>query len=154
MDKLEQDEITMKLEEAENLKLQYLNKIQSATSQIIYSHDSDIELAEKFTQFLFIYEKNSNFKGKPSFKNLVHYFRRYGNSIAECKQKNRIIKTNYRNMEKQINFYQFMKKGQNQPKKNIHSKKSLGKPLADSYFNYRHQSLYRNSIRGSSADNQ
>ena len=99
MDKLEQDEITMKIEETEKLKLQYLNNIQSTTSQINYSHDSDIELAEEFTQFSNIYEKNSNFKGKPSIKKFVHYCCRYGNSIAECKQKNRIIKTNYRNME-------------------------------------------------------
>ena len=34
VDKLEQAEITMKLEETENLKLQYVNRIQTKTTQI------------------------------------------------------------------------------------------------------------------------
>ena len=59
---------------------------------------------------------------------------------------------NQNKLQKHGELNKFMKKGQNLPKKNIHSNKSLGKPLADSYFNYRQQSLYRNNIRGSSAD--
>ena len=41
VDKLEQTEITMKLEETENLKLQYVINIQTTTSQINHIRDSD-----------------------------------------------------------------------------------------------------------------
>ena len=37
----------MKLEETENLKLQYVNNIQTTTSQINNINDSDTELSEK-----------------------------------------------------------------------------------------------------------
>ena len=50
-------------------------------------HDSDIELAEKFTQVLNICENNPNFKSKPSFEKWCDYCRRYGHSITECRQK-------------------------------------------------------------------
>ena len=50
--KLEQAEIIMKLEETENIKLQFVNNIQTTTSQINHIHDSDTELAEKITQIL------------------------------------------------------------------------------------------------------
>ena len=46
-DKLAQAEITMKLEEAENLKLQYVNNIQTTTTQINNIHNSDVDLSEK-----------------------------------------------------------------------------------------------------------
>ena len=49
VDKLEQAQITMKLEETENIKLQYVNKIQTTTSQINHIHDSDTEL-QKITK--------------------------------------------------------------------------------------------------------
>ena len=41
VDKLEQAEIIVKLEETENLKLQYVNNIQTTTSQINNINDSD-----------------------------------------------------------------------------------------------------------------
>ena len=47
----------MKLEATENLKLQYVNNIHTRTSQINNIHASDIELAEKITQILNMYEK-------------------------------------------------------------------------------------------------
>ena len=40
----------MKLEETENLKSQYVNNINTTTSQMNNFHDSDTELAEKITQ--------------------------------------------------------------------------------------------------------
>ena len=46
VDEVEQAEITLKLEEKENLKLQYGNNIQTTFSQINNIHDSDNELAE------------------------------------------------------------------------------------------------------------
>ena len=87
LDKLEQAEITMKLEETENLKLQYVNRIETNTTHIHNIQESDIDPTEKITEILNIYEKNSNFKGQPSFKKWCNYCRRYGHSIAEYRQK-------------------------------------------------------------------
>ena len=100
VDKLEQAEITKKLEETEN----HINNI----------HDSVVDLTEKVTEILNIYEKNPNFKGKPSFKKGCNYCRRYGHSIAECRQKqqdNQNKPQKYKEPNK--SFYQFMKKDQN-----------------------------------------
>ena len=59
VDKLEQAEITMKLEETENLKLQYDNNnlSKTTTSHVNNTNDSDTELSEKITEILNIYEK-------------------------------------------------------------------------------------------------
>ena len=51
VDKLEQTEITMKLQETENLNLQYVNSIETNTTQINNIHDSDVDLTEKITDF-------------------------------------------------------------------------------------------------------
>ena len=96
VDKLEYAEITRKLEETKNLKLQYVNNIQTTTSQTNHIHDSDTEIAEKITQKLNIYEKYANFKGKPSFKKWCNYCRRYGHSIAECRQKQQDTQKNHK----------------------------------------------------------
>ena len=111
---LEQAEITMKHEETENLKLQNVNRVETITTQINNIHDSDVDLIEKITEILNIYEKNPNFKGKPSFKKWCNYCRRYGHSIAECRQKqqdNQIKPQKYKEPNK--SFYQYMKKDQN-----------------------------------------
>ena len=71
VDKLEQAEITMKLNETENLKLQYVNRIETNTTHINNIQESDTDLIEKITEILNIYEKHPNFKGKPSSKNGV-----------------------------------------------------------------------------------
>ena len=63
VEKLKRAEIAMKLEETKNLKLEYVNFVQTTTTQINIIHDS-----EKITEILNIYEKNPNFKVKPSFK--------------------------------------------------------------------------------------
>ena len=84
VDKLEQADLTMKLEETENFKLQYDNNIQTTATQINNIHKSDTDLSKKSTKTLNIYEKNQNFKGKSSFKKWCNYCRRYGHSIAEC----------------------------------------------------------------------
>ena len=80
VDKLEQAEITMKIEETENLKLQYVSNIATTTTQINNIHNSDIDLCEKIYEILNMYEKIPNFKGKPSFKKRCNYCRRYGHS--------------------------------------------------------------------------
>ena len=50
VDKLEQAEITMKLEETENLKLQYVNRIETNTTHINSIQESDTDLIEKITE--------------------------------------------------------------------------------------------------------
>ena len=47
VDKLVQTEITMKLEETENLKLQYVNRIETNTTHVNNLQDSDVDLSEK-----------------------------------------------------------------------------------------------------------
>ena len=86
VDKLEQAEITMKLEETEILKLQYVNRIETNTTRINNIQNSDVDLIEKITKILNTYEKNPNFKGKPSLKKWCNFCRRYGHSFAECRQ--------------------------------------------------------------------
>ena len=56
--------------------------IGSNTTHINNIQESDMDLTEKITDFLNIYERNPNFKGKPSFKKWCNYYRRYGHSIA------------------------------------------------------------------------
>ena len=73
VDKFEQAEITMILEETKNLKLQYVNNIQTTTTQRRDINDSDTDLFQKITEVLNIYEKNPNFKVKPSFKKWCNY---------------------------------------------------------------------------------
>ena len=130
VDKLEQAEITMKLEETENLKLQYVNRIETNTTSINNIQESDTDLVEKITEILNIYEKHPNFKGKPSFKKWCNYCRRYGHSISECRQKqqdNQNKPQKYKEPNK--SFYQYMKKDQNLPNKAVYSNNSSGKPL-------------------------
>ena len=57
VDKLEQAEITMKLEETENFKLQYVNIIHATTTKIKNIHNSDIDLSKTITEILNIYFK-------------------------------------------------------------------------------------------------
>ena len=130
VDKLEQAEITMKLEETENLKLQYVNRIETNTTNINNIQESDTDLVEKITEILNIYEKHPNFKGKSSFKKWCNYCRRYGHSISECRQKqqdNQNKPQKYKEPNK--SFYQYMKKDKNLPNKNVYSNNSSGKPL-------------------------
>ena len=143
----------MKLEETENLKFQYVRNIQTTTSQINNINDSDTELSEKITEILNIYEKNPNFIGKPSFKRRCNFCRRYGHSIAECRQKqqdNQFKPQKYREPNK--SFHQYMKKDQNLPNKNIHSDNSSGKPLPNNLNYSRQQSPYNTSYRGRSTN--
>ena len=99
VDKLEQAEITMKLEETENLKLQYVNRIETNTTHINNIQESDTDLVEKITELLNIYEKHPNFKGKPSFKKWCNT-----DTVFPNKDKNnKITKTNLKSIKNQIN---------------------------------------------------
>ena len=118
VDKLEQAEITMKLEETENLKLQYVNRIEMTPTNINNIQESDTDLVEKITEILDIYKKNPKFKGKPSFKKWCNYCRRYGHSISECRQKQQDSQNKpQKYKEPNKSFYQYMKKDQNLLKK-------------------------------------
>ena len=153
VDKLEQAEITMKLEETENLKLQYVNRIETASTNINNIQESDTDLVEKITEILNIYEKHPNFKGKPSFKKWCNYCRRYGHSISECRQKqqdNQNKPQKYKEPNK--SFYQYMKKDQNLPNKTVYSNNSSGKPLPNNTNYTRNQSPYSSSYRGRSPE--
>ena len=61
----------MKLEETENLKLQYVNRIETTPTNINNIQESETDLVEKITEILNIYEKNPNFKGKTIFQKMV-----------------------------------------------------------------------------------
>ena len=153
VDKLEQAEITMKLEETENLKLQYVNRIETNTTNINNIQESDTDLVEKITEILNIYEKHPNFKGKPSFKKWCNYCPRYGHSISECRQKqqdNQNKPQKYKEPNK--SFYQYMKKDQNLPNKSVYSNNSSGKPLPNNTNYTRTQSPYNSSYRGRSPE--
>ena len=144
--KLEQAEKTMKLEETENLKLQYVNRIETNTTHINNIQESDTDLIEKNTEILYIYEKNPNFKGKPSFKKWCNYCQRYGHSIAEYRQKQQDNQNKPQTRkEPSKSFYQYMKKDQNLSNKNIYSNNSSGKPLPSNSNYSRNQSPYSSS---------
>ena len=143
----------MKLEETENLKLQYVNRIKTNTTHINNIQESDTDLVEKINEILNIYEKHPNFQGKPSFKKWCHYCRRYGHSISECRQKqqdNQNKPEKYKELNK--SFYQYMNKDQNLPNKNVYSNNSSGKPIPNNTNYTRNQSPYNSSYRGRSPE--
>ena len=51
----------MKLEETENLKVQYVNRIQTNTTQIKNTHDSDVDFSEKIHEILNIIREKPKF---------------------------------------------------------------------------------------------
>ena len=93
----------MKLEETENLKLQYVNRIETNTTQINNIHNSDVDLTEKITEILNIYEKNPNFKGKPSFKKWRNYCRCTDIALLNVGKNNKITKINHKSTRNQTN---------------------------------------------------
>ena len=103
VDKLEQAEITMKLEETENLKLQYVNRIETASTNINNIQESDTDLVEKITEILNIYEKHPNFKGKPSFKKWCNIADDTDIAFLNVDKNSKIIKINLKNIKNQIN---------------------------------------------------
>ena len=54
----------MKLEETENLKLQYVTTIQTISPKMINTQILDRKLAEKKFKYIKIYEKNPTFKNQ------------------------------------------------------------------------------------------
>ena len=103
VDKLEHAEITMKLEETENLKLQNVNRIETNTTHINNIQESDTDLIEKITEILNIYEKHPNFKGKPSFKNGVIIADDTDTVFSNVDKNNKTIRINLKSTKNQIN---------------------------------------------------
>ena len=103
VDKLEQAEITMKLEETENLKLQKVNRIETNTTHIYNIQDSDVDLSEKITEIVYTYEKNPNFKGKPSLKKGVIIAEDTDTALPNIEKHNKIIKIDHQKTKNQIN---------------------------------------------------
>ena len=103
VDKLEQAEITMKLEETENLKLQYVNRIETNTTHINNIQESDTDLIEKITEILNIYEKHPNFKGKPPSKNDVIIADDTDTVFPNVDKNYKTIRINLKSIKNQIN---------------------------------------------------
>ena len=96
----------MKLEEAENLKLQYVNNIQTTTSQINNINDSDTELSEKITDISNIYEKS-----QVLMKNQNHLSKKWCNycrpntALLNEEKNNKITKINHKIKEDLTNNF-------------------------------------------------
>ena len=111
VNKLEQAEITMKLEVTENLKLQYVNNIQITTLLLYYFKqinliiDSDTDSSEKITKILNIYKKNPNFKSKPSFKKGVIIVDDTDRVLLNADKNNKITKINHKKIENPSNHF-------------------------------------------------
>ena len=96
VEKLEQAKITIKLIETENLNLNYVNNIQTTTSQINNLHDSNTELAEKITQILNIYGKKQFLKANHHSKNGVTNTVDMDIALLNVDKNNKIIRTNHK----------------------------------------------------------
>ena len=93
----------MKLEETENLKLQYVNRIETNTTHINNIQESDTDLIEKITEILNIYEKYPNFKGKPFFKKCVIIADDTDTVFPNVDKNNKTIRINLKSIKNQIN---------------------------------------------------
>ena len=154
VDKLEQAEITMKLEQTANLKLQYVNCIETNTTHINNIQESDRDLSEKVTEILNIYEKNPNCKGKRSFKKWGNYCRRYGYSNSECRQKQQDNQNKpQKQKEPNKSFNQYMKKIKTWQTR-IYSNNICGKLLPNNPNYSLKQLPYNSSYRGRSPEKE
>ena len=103
VDKLEQAEITMKQEDTENPKLQYVNNIQTKTTQINNIHKSDTDLSKKITEILNIYEKNQILKVNPHLKNGVTIAEDTDTVLLNADKNSKTIKIIHKCTKNQIN---------------------------------------------------
>ena len=104
VDKLEQAEITMKLEETENLKLQYVNRIETNTTHINNIQESDTGLIEKITEKLNIYEKKIQIlMANHLSKNGVITADVTDTVFPNVEKNNKIIRIYLKNIKNQIN---------------------------------------------------
>ena len=95
----------MKLEETESFTLQYVNRIQTNTTHINNIHDSDIDLSEKITEVLNIYEKNPNFKGRHLSRNGVIFAEDKDTALPSVDKNSKTTKKNHKNTKNEINHF-------------------------------------------------
>ena len=109
---------------------------------IIYKNQKQISL-KKITEILNIYEKNPNFKGKPSFKKWCNYCRRYGHSISECRQKQQDSQNKpQKYKEPNKSFYQYMKKRSKSTKQKCIQQQQFRKTTPEQYKLYKKINLH------------
>ena len=65
--------------------------------------ESDTDLIEKITEILNIYERNPNFKGKPSFKNGVIIADDTDTVFPNVDKNSKTVRINLKNTKNQIN---------------------------------------------------
>ena len=104
VDKLEQAEITRKLEETENLKLQYVNRIETNTTSINNIQESDTDLVEKKSLKYSIFTKNTQtLKANHLSKNGVIIADDTDIVFLNVDKNSKTIKINLKNIKNQIN---------------------------------------------------
>ena len=121
----------MKLEETENLKLQFVNNIQTTTSQINNINESDTELSKKLLTF-----RTSTRKTQVLMKNQNHLSKKWGNY---CRPYIALLNEDKNNKITKINH-----------NKNIHSNNSSDKLLPNNSNYSRQQSPYNAIYSGRS----
>ena len=143
----------MKLEETENLKLQYVNRIETTPTNINNIQESETDLVEKITEILNITKRTRTLKANHLQKNGVIIaddtdivFPNVDKKQQDSQNKPQKYK------EPNKSFYQYMKKDQNLPNKTVHSNNSSGKPLPNNTNYTRNQSPYNSSYRGRSPE--
>ena len=95
----------MKLEETENLKLQYVNRIETNITHINNIQDSDIDLSEKITEILNIYEKNQISNVSHLSKNGVIIAKDTDTALSNVNKSSKKIRTNHKSTKNQINHF-------------------------------------------------
>ena len=103
VDKLEQAEITMKLEETENLKLQYVNRIETTPLILIIYRNQRQTSLKKITEILNIYERTQTLKANHLSKNGVIIADDTDIVFPNVDKNSKTIKINLKNIKNQIN---------------------------------------------------
>ena len=95
----------MKLEETENLKLQYVDRIETNTIDINNIQGSDLDLSEKITEILNIYGKIQISMVNHLSKNGVIICKVTDTALLNVNKSNRITRTNHKSTKNQINHF-------------------------------------------------
>ena len=103
VDKLEQAEITMKLEETENLKLQYVNKIETTSTNSNNIQESETDLVEKITEYSIFMKRTQTSKANHLSKNGVIIADDTDIVFPNVDKNSKIVKMNLKNTKNQIN---------------------------------------------------
>ena len=93
----------MKLEKTENLKLQYVKKNQTNTTQINNIHDSDVGLSKKIIQILNLYEKTQVLKQNHLSTNGITIAEVTNLALPNVDKNSKRVKTNHKSTKNQIN---------------------------------------------------